>query len=162
MRDLSLITGLGRSPGGRHGNPCQYSCLENPHEQGSLAGYSTWGCKESDRTKYSTAPFIVFYCFHLSDFHQFKNQSYIQELCSVFKDSSHEVIYRNLFAIKRQHGQNWTLGLSFWILTQHYFLFLCWGTNFLSVMLFDINSSLFLFLMTSAYVMNPTIFIQCL
>ena len=29
--DLSLIPGFGRSPGGGHGNPLQYSCLENPH-----------------------------------------------------------------------------------------------------------------------------------
>ena len=28
--DLGLIPGLGRSPGGEHGNPLQYSCLENP------------------------------------------------------------------------------------------------------------------------------------
>ena len=27
--DSGLIPGLGRSPGGRHGNPLQYSCLEN-------------------------------------------------------------------------------------------------------------------------------------
>ena len=30
--DLDSIPGLGRSPGGGHGNPLQYSCLENPHE----------------------------------------------------------------------------------------------------------------------------------
>ena len=29
--DPGLIPGLGRSPGGGHGNPLQYSCLENPH-----------------------------------------------------------------------------------------------------------------------------------
>ena len=29
--DLGSIPGLGRSPGGGHGNPLQYSCLENPH-----------------------------------------------------------------------------------------------------------------------------------
>ena len=29
----------------------QYSCLENPHEQRSLAGYSQWGHKESDMTE---------------------------------------------------------------------------------------------------------------
>ena len=29
--DLGLIPGLGRSPGGEHGNPLQCSCLENPH-----------------------------------------------------------------------------------------------------------------------------------
>ena len=35
--DLGLISGLGRSPGRGHGNPLQYSCLENPHGQRSLA-----------------------------------------------------------------------------------------------------------------------------
>ena len=48
--DLGLITGLGRYPGGGHGNPLQYSCLENPHGQRSLAGYSPWSHKESDTT----------------------------------------------------------------------------------------------------------------
>ena len=33
------IPGLGRSPGGGHGNAAQYSCLENPHGQRSLVGY---------------------------------------------------------------------------------------------------------------------------
>ena len=37
------IPGSGRSPGGGHGNPLQYSCLENLHGQRSLAGYSPWG-----------------------------------------------------------------------------------------------------------------------
>ena len=37
--ELGLIPGLGRSPGGGPGNPLQYSCLENPHGQGSLLGY---------------------------------------------------------------------------------------------------------------------------
>ena len=35
--DLGSIPELGRSPGGGHGNPLQYSCLENPHGQRSLA-----------------------------------------------------------------------------------------------------------------------------
>ena len=39
-----------RSPGGGPGNPPQYSCLENPHGQMSLVGYSPWGHKESDMT----------------------------------------------------------------------------------------------------------------
>ena len=30
IRDSGLILGLGRSPGGWHGNPLQYFCLENP------------------------------------------------------------------------------------------------------------------------------------
>ena len=33
--DLSSILGLGRSPGGGHGNPLQYSCLENPMDRGA-------------------------------------------------------------------------------------------------------------------------------
>ena len=49
--DLGLIPGLGRFPGRRHGNPLQYSCLENPHGQRGLAGYSLWGHKESDTTE---------------------------------------------------------------------------------------------------------------
>ena len=48
--DLGLIPGLGRSPGGGHGNPLQYSCFMNPLGQRSLAGYSPWGHKESDMT----------------------------------------------------------------------------------------------------------------
>ena len=36
--DPGSIPGLGRIPGGEHGNPLPYSCLENPHEQRSLAG----------------------------------------------------------------------------------------------------------------------------
>ena len=36
MRDVkSLIPELGRYPGGGHGNPSQYSCLENPKDQGA-------------------------------------------------------------------------------------------------------------------------------
>ena len=33
--NLGLIPGLGRSPGGGHGNPLQYSCLENPMDRGA-------------------------------------------------------------------------------------------------------------------------------
>ena len=46
--DLGSIPGLGRSPGGGHGTPLQYSCLENPHGQRSLEGYTSRGRKESD------------------------------------------------------------------------------------------------------------------
>ena len=49
--DLGSIPGLGRSPGGGHGNPLQCSCLENPHGQRSLVGYSPQGHKESDVTE---------------------------------------------------------------------------------------------------------------
>ena len=47
-KDVGSILGLGRSPGGRHGNPLQYSCIKNPMDRG------TWQDtvhKEPDTTK---------------------------------------------------------------------------------------------------------------
>ena len=46
------IPGSVRSPGGGHGNPFQYSCLENSHRQRSMASYNPWGHKESDTTEW--------------------------------------------------------------------------------------------------------------
>ena len=50
--DLGLIPVLGRSPRGRHGNPLQYSRLENPMDRGAWwAIVSPQSCKESDMTE---------------------------------------------------------------------------------------------------------------
>ena len=35
IRDVGLIPGFGRSPRGGHGNPLQYSCLENSMDRGA-------------------------------------------------------------------------------------------------------------------------------
>ena len=35
IKDADSVPGLGRSPGGRHGNLLQYSCLENPMDRGT-------------------------------------------------------------------------------------------------------------------------------
>ena len=35
IRDVGSIPGLGRFPGGEHGNLLQYSCLENPMDRGA-------------------------------------------------------------------------------------------------------------------------------
>ena len=48
---LGSIPELGRSPAGEHGNPFQYSCLENPHGQRNWEGCSPWGRKESYMTE---------------------------------------------------------------------------------------------------------------
>ena len=56
--DLSSIPGSVRSPGEGNGNPLQYSCLENPPGQRSLAVYSPWDCKSC--TRLSTI-FLSFY-----------------------------------------------------------------------------------------------------
>ena len=57
--NLGPVPGLGRSGGG-HGNPLLYSCLENPHGEWSLAGYSLGVRKESDMTeRLSTAQHMI-------------------------------------------------------------------------------------------------------
>ena len=59
--DLGFLPWLGRSPGGKHGNPFQYSCTENPLGQRELVGYSSWGRKESETTEQlSTAQHVLF------------------------------------------------------------------------------------------------------
>ena len=47
---LGLIPGLGRSPGGGHGNPPQYPCLENPMDRGA------WWATVNRDTKRQTRP----------------------------------------------------------------------------------------------------------
>ena len=52
LRDTGSIPRSERSPGGGHGNPPQYSCLENPMDRGaSQATYSPYGHKELDVTE---------------------------------------------------------------------------------------------------------------
>ena len=55
----SLGRFLGRSPGEGNGYPLQCCCLENPHGQRSLAGYSPWGCKEPDTTELLTLSLFI-------------------------------------------------------------------------------------------------------
>jgi len=53
MKNPSAVwgPGLGSFPGGGHGNSLQYSFLDNPHGQRSLACCSPWGRKESNMTE---------------------------------------------------------------------------------------------------------------
>ena len=51
VRDVGSIPGSGRSPGGGHGNPLQYSLPGESCGQRNLAGHSPWGRKESDATE---------------------------------------------------------------------------------------------------------------
>ena len=48
VRDVGLIPGLGRSAGGGHGNPLQYSCLENPMDRGIWQAIVRGGLTVSD------------------------------------------------------------------------------------------------------------------
>ena len=53
--DADSISGLGRSPGGRNGNPPQYSCLENPMDRGFWWA-TVQRITESDTTKGLSTP----------------------------------------------------------------------------------------------------------
>ena len=44
-RDVGLIPGSGRSPGGGNGNPLQYFLPGESRGQRKVEGYSPWGCK---------------------------------------------------------------------------------------------------------------------
>ena len=48
---LALIPRSGRSPGGWHGNPLQYSCLENSMNRGAWQATVHGGCRESEMTE---------------------------------------------------------------------------------------------------------------
>ena len=48
--DPGLIPGSGRPLGEGHGNPLQYSCLENSKNRGGMVGYSPWSRREVDTT----------------------------------------------------------------------------------------------------------------
>ena len=50
LRDTGLILEQGRFPGGGHGNPLQYCCLENPKDRGAWQA-TAMELKESDTTE---------------------------------------------------------------------------------------------------------------
>ena len=48
IRDTGSVPGLGRSPGGGHGNPLQYACLKNPMDR------EAWWAAVHGRTELDT------------------------------------------------------------------------------------------------------------
>ena len=51
LRETGSILGSGRSPGGGHGNPLQYSCLENPVDRGAWQAAVRSVAESQDRTE---------------------------------------------------------------------------------------------------------------
>ena len=93
--DMGLILGSGRFPGGGHDNPVQYACLENPHGQRSLAGYSPWGRKELDTTEQLSRHACTWHCIWPS-FHN--RDSDFSKLCFLSLTTSRNKTWAGVFA----------------------------------------------------------------
>ena len=99
-RDLGSIPGLGRSPGGGHGKPLQYSCLENSMDRGAwyatVHGVTKSQTQLSDQAQHSTvcicqsqSPSLFLFCFppgnqksvfYICDYFCFANKL----ICAIF------------------------------------------------------------------------------
>ena len=80
--DMSSIPGSGRSPGGGHGNPLQYSCLENPMDRGAWeahrvtksqtqlkplsTAHRTEGMKNGEKKRFLRTPSLASVNFHFN------------------------------------------------------------------------------------------------
>ena len=68
-RDAGSILGLGRSPGGGHGNPVQYSCLKNPMDRGAwwvtVHGVPESGMTEVTEHAHTYMYIYTFICIYL-------------------------------------------------------------------------------------------------
>ena len=100
VEDLSLTPGLGRSPGRGHGNPLQYSCLENPHGLRNMVGYAPWGCKELHTTQpkitHNTASWQSVFMVFANIYYIF-SQYFLFHFIFFFGALSQSATFRNLF-----------------------------------------------------------------
>ena len=59
VKDAGSVPGLGRSPGGGHGNPLQYSSLENSMDREAWGLPSTWLQSQTQLKRLSTHAFLT-------------------------------------------------------------------------------------------------------
>ena len=104
VRAVGSIPGLGRSPEGGHGNPLQCSCLENPHRQRSLAGYSPWGRKEWDVTAQAhTHVLTTLTPRALKKFSRCSHSKLAMKLCTVNRRSGRRKLFWRIRLVPRYH-----------------------------------------------------------
>ena len=104
VREASLIPGLARSPGGGHGNPLQYSCLENPRDRGAWRA-TVHRVAESDVTM---QPNDNKYC--KSTVLQYpSNQSISRKILKGRKQEKNTRIISNSLRLFFKFIQHWTL-----------------------------------------------------
>ena len=104
--DTGSIPGWGRSLGGGHGNPLQYSSLGNPTEKRSLVDYSPWGCKSQAQVKWISTHTRAQEgsCWYLLSF-----PSVIRGTCTSLSLTQLGVKSEPSFGVSQHHGH----GLSF-------------------------------------------------
>ena len=93
-RVVGSLPGSGRSPGGGHGNPTQYSCLENPHGQRSLKATVHRVSQSQTWLKWlSTAQHMLLYvlCVHAKSFQLCLTLCHPVD-CSLLGSSAHGIL----------------------------------------------------------------------
>ena len=118
--DSGLIPGLESSPGGGHGNPLQYSWLENPMDRGVWWGYSPWGCRVGHNwaTKHSTGLFLTQF-YHCIVYMGWKRALklvfwFIYPWANAFEDDEDNCAYLRTLVIELGTQVWWDSRLSLW------------------------------------------------
>ena len=83
-KEMTSILGSGGFPGAGNSNPLQYSCLGKFHGQRRLVGYSSGGCKESDRTDQQTVNILSVNLIEFKD----TDSSWIMQTNSEFRNEN--------------------------------------------------------------------------
>ena len=123
--DMGLIPGLGRSPGGGHGNPLQYSCLENPMDRG--AWWATANGSQRVRHDWATKRSMLGnYKFRhdIHDSYQVKGSKYTHEQISpmlVYANTTGS--WSNYYCKNKLATQNRNLKFSSLKCFKHFFFF---------------------------------------
>ena len=83
LRDVCLIPGLGRSPGGGHNNSLQHSCLENPIDRGAwqatVHGIAELDMTEAQRSLKSVQKVVTWWSLWLSTYRTNEEYDYMLE-----------------------------------------------------------------------------------
>ena len=83
-RDAGSVSGSGRSPGGRHGNPIQYSCLENAITRGAWQAT----VHASQRVRHDWRDLAQHVCNEMTRHFQ-EEGTQVEEALSKFRDRHH-------------------------------------------------------------------------
>ena len=70
IRDVSLIPRLGRFPGGGHGNPLQYSCLENPMDRAAWWATVHSVTRSQTPLEWLSMHALLIYCMRITEYRE--------------------------------------------------------------------------------------------